>query len=138
MKEMRKHMKDGKVDMMGILTDRMKKGIAEKNHRFTRMVALVSILVAVCLFSGFMHLITWANRPNNGIVVLPGFEHGVALCEDTFSAVIHEKEATLWADGIAFYTVNKGHYDDPEVQRLVKLAHVECPAQATPGYYDKK
>ena len=61
-----------------------------------------------------------------GIVAVEGYEHGVAFCEHHYHTIAHASDATTWADGTASYVVNKGHYDDPEVKKLIKLAHKHC------------
>jgi hypothetical protein len=44
----------------------------------------------------------------DGIITLEGYEHGVVIC----------------GEGM---TINHGHYQDPEVQQLIKLAREKCP-----------
>ena len=61
-----------------------------------------------------------------GIVVLEGYEHGVAFCENTYSVVVHKADSTVWADGTASYVVNAGHHKDRQVKDLVDLAHKHC------------
>ena len=64
---------------------------------------------------------------NNGIITLEGFEHGVALCqggEDEFYNVT--KNSVEYKTNGVFFTINKGHSGDKEVNQLEKLAMKEC------------
>ena len=81
-----------------------------------KLTAIVLIVVAMVSL----------NCSGKGIVIVEGYEHGVAFCEEEFSMVIHKDDCTTWNDGKATYVVNAGHDKDPQVQELVKLAHKTC------------
>lgn len=84
--------------------------------------AIVITLVTLTLAVGAIML----SASGEGIVILEGYEHGVALCKETNAAMVHSGDAHMWADGVAMYTINEGHLNDPQVKELVKLAQVEC------------
>jgi len=87
-------------------------------------------LIAIALSTMFVALgcmwAIYAVRNNNGIVILDGYEHGVAFCESKMGTVVHTDEASFWNDGIASYVINRGHEKDPQVEELVKLATTHC------------
>lgn len=62
----------------------------------------------------------------DGIVILDGYAHGVALCENRYSVIVHKEEASYFADGVASYVINHGHINDPQVDDLIKKAHKVC------------
>lgn len=63
---------------------------------------------------------------NMGIITVPGWAHGVALCERKMSPATQQDEAKIWNDGMATYVVNLGHENDRQVQQLVRRAHEMC------------
>ena len=63
---------------------------------------------------------------NLGIYNVPGWAHGVALCENAPSPKKQIEGGVLWNDGIATYTVNTGHENDPQVAQLIANAHTGC------------
>ena len=88
----------------------------------------------IAIFIGFLiclgGIIFIAIRtPTKGIVVLEGYEHGVAFCGNEFPVV-----GWLTSEGEAFFdkannitfVVNKGHLADPQVKELRLLAKKEC------------
>lgn len=85
-----------------------------------KVISIVTVVFAAVIAIGA------ALNSDNGIIGLEGYEHGVAFCENEYSAVIHLEEASVWNDGVATYVINEGHYKDPEVKDLVALAKVEC------------
>jgi len=58
-------------------------------------------LIIVCLFA----LLAGCN---NGLVVLEGYEHATVICGNSL-------------------IINDGHYNDPEIKEIVKLAEERCP-----------
>lgn len=89
--------------------------------RATKERIMKKVIVCVCVLAA---LATGCN--NKGIVTLEGYKYGVAFCESEYSYVVHPKDASVWSDSTATYVVNKGHYSDPQVSELAKLAEKEC------------
>jgi len=89
----------------------------------SKVIVIVSLIILVAL--GCLVAIN-VTKNNNGIVILDGFQHGVALCEENFSTVVRTDEASFWNDGKATFVINRGHESDPEVQELVQLAQIKC------------
>jgi hypothetical protein len=86
-----------------------------------------TILVGIIAGLALALIVIWSGGcSSNGIIGLDNYEHGVALCESKYSAVVHPNKAHVWNDGTATFVINEGHYHDPEVKELVKLAHKEC------------
>ncbi len=82
-------------------------------------------LIAVVLVV-LVAFVTYNVLNAKGIVTVPGYEHGVAFCQEEYSHVIHTNEGHFWADGTAMYVVNNGHLNDPEVEELKAAAASEC------------
>ena len=82
---------------------------------------VVVVLVVVSIYRVAM------DSSDNGIVKVPGYEHGVALCEgeEDFSKGLYG-EAYMWAEDGILYVINEGHENDPEVQALEDLARSRC------------
>ncbi len=84
---------------------------------------LITTSLLMVLFLGVL----WSSmRENSGIIALEGYPDGVAFCGDEYHSVVHLNDATVWADNMATYVINKGHFKDPEVVQLVALAQNEC------------
>lgn len=62
-----------------------------------------------------------------GIVSIPGWAHGVALCGNTDYQVTYGRDIMV-GDNMALYVVNAGHAGDTEVYDLQAKAHEVCAA----------
>lgn len=76
-------------------------------------------------------LLTWiavhtSGCSNNGIIIIEDYPHAVAICGQEKPNKIIVNEAIFISDGVATYTINRGHENDPEVQELMSLAKIEC------------
>ena len=89
----------------------------------SKVIVIVSLIILVAL--GCLVAIN-VTKNNNGIVILDGFQHGVALCGEEPTFIADSMDATSWYDGVATYTINEGHQDDTQVQELVALAQIKC------------
>jgi hypothetical protein len=91
-----------------------------KKNELKALGILAIILAALCAL--------WYQGCNaKGIVSVPGYEHGVAFCENEYPTIIFDTDkAHLKHEDGVFYVINKGHKDDPEVQQLEKAAKAEC------------
>lgn len=88
------------------------------------------VLFVFSLFVGFICYHLGNGAP--GIIIVPGYEHGVALCEgeegQNEEMVTQEDEYHMWMEDGVLFTVNYGHLDDDEVQELVRWGKHECAA----------
>jgi hypothetical protein len=93
------------------------------------MTKIAWTLVTICFITGSVmaYKVTFIKNPNPSIVILEGYEHGVAFCgaEKTFRlggtsilAKYQNREVTA--------VINSGHRKDPEVDKLINLAFQEC------------
>ena len=99
------------------------------------LVRRSSTLLVLC-FLGSFSIISSADNSKflpivdggvNGIIMVPGFSHGIALCESERSTILFvEDDSKIWNDGVATYIVSKGHLRDKRVRKLIKLAHTQC------------
>ena len=86
--------------------------------------SIICTLICLCFLGGWI----WSGGcSGKGIVSVPGWPDGVALCDNNKNPVVYTSDAVLWADGVAMYTINKGHGHDPQVKTLIHLAHEICP-----------
>ncbi len=74
-------------------------------------------------------LTVWCNWGDwgKGIVSVPDWEHGVALCEGGEDERIGlYGEAHMWKSHGIMFVVNKGHMVDDQLMDLKTLATAEC------------
>jgi len=77
---------------------------------------------------GIYHLHTEGKKH---IVVIDGFEHGVAFCKEKYIAVVHGNiPADVFVNNGVMYIINKGHLKDKEVSLLMKKANQTCKKHA--------
>lgn len=92
------------------------------------MRIITTTLIIVALFVTLIsHLLV--STPE-GIVILDGYAHGVAMCEgdytDNEDMFTQEGEYHMWMQHGVLYTINYGHLEDTEVSELVALATDTC------------
>lgn len=88
------------------------------------MKVLITAIVVMVMSALFIK--AWDGE---GIVILPGYEHAVALCDGMGypdeDLTIAGEAAIMRLSGIT-YVINKDHQDDPEIADLVSLASTHC------------
>ena len=91
-----------------------------------RNIITVSIVLCVVL------IVMFNTYSPEGVIGMPGFPHGIALCSKDKDFEIHEflsfygERAYTWRKDNVEYIVNYGHLNDPKVNKLKYLATQHC------------
>lgn len=99
-----------------------------KEMEYPVLVLIMLAIVAVTAFTVRIYKVA-QDPAKYGIIMLEGWEHGVALCqgdEPDEEMVTQEGEFHMWQKDGIMYTINYGHVDEVEVQMLVASAFLEC------------
>lgn len=84
---------------------------------------VVGIILTFCVVGAFSSI----NQEVPGLVALPDYGHGIALCQGTEDTPREDNSSyTHWTTGGIYFLINAGHMEDTEVVELEELAIKHC------------